>query len=256
MRNLRRSWAELSFEKKLSIVIIPVLLALISVGVPILVSGDGGDGGASNGQTTDRPRSSLEVIDLAVTSGSPRGTPEAIQKIDLTVRNAGDLVSVVKRLGLRIRASGLLRICQAGGGLEASEAYKVELPPDPAPGEVVEAKVSQQIPPGEADRFTVGLDVPDPARQFGDRLYHLDVLIYHDTEKRPIRAGTVLASAPYLPNNYYFWSGQPYPRSELRGEAGTQVAKCLDANEATLKRMLTLEGERSPALSRDLLRRD
>jgi hypothetical protein len=254
--NLRRNWAELSFEKKLSIVVVPLLLAVISAGLPILLSGGGDDGAMQGGETTDGPRSNLEVIDLAVTSGAPRGKPEAIQKLDITVRNAGELVSVVKRLGLRIRASGLLRICQAGGGLEASEAYKVELPPRPAPGELVQTKLSQQIPPGEADRFTIGLDVPDPARQLGDRLYRLDVLIYHDTGGRPVPAGTALVAAPYLPNDDYFWSGQINPKSDRWGEPGKGLWKCFDDNEATLKRMLALGGERSPELSLGLLRRD
>jgi hypothetical protein len=104
------------------------------------------DGATPNGETTEQPGSNLEVIDLAVTSGSPRGRPDAIQKIDITVRNAGDLVSVVKRLGFRIRARGLLEICQAGGGLEASETYKVELPPNPAPGDVVEPRCRSRSP--------------------------------------------------------------------------------------------------------------
>lgn len=256
MGNLRRNWAELSFEKKLSIVVIPVLLGTIAAGVPLLAgSGDGSSTGSS-GSDTGRPRSNLEVVDLTVTGGSPRGEPKAIQTIDVTVRNAGDLVSVVKRMGFRVRAAALLEICQAGGGLEASERYKVILPPDPQRGQLVEAKVSQQIGPGRADRFTLGLDVPEPARQDGDRIYQLDVLLYHDTTKRPIHAGTVLAAAPYLPDKSYFWSGQINPKSEQWGGPDSPVWQCLDNNEAALKRMLALSGQRSPELSDALLRPD
>jgi hypothetical protein len=247
MGNLRRSWAELSLEKKLSIVFIPLLVAAIGTGVPLLVAGGSSD--SAGGEAAEQaPRSNLEVIDLAVTNGSPRGDRDAIQAVDLTVRNAGDLVAIVKRMELRIRASALLEICQAGGGLEPSERYRVLLPPDPDPGDLVQAKLSQQIGPGKADRFTVGLDVPEPARQIGDRLYQMDVLLYVDTAKRPVRAGTVVAAAPYLPENHYFRSGQI-------SDDFDPIRACLEKNEANFKRMLALEGERSPELSLDLLRR-
>ena len=55
MGNLRRNWAELSFEKKLSIVVVPLLLAVISAGLPILLSG-GGDDGAMQGRETTMSR--------------------------------------------------------------------------------------------------------------------------------------------------------------------------------------------------------
>lgn len=254
MRNLKRSWADLPLEKKLGSVIVPLLVAAIGAGVPLLLAG--GEDGSSEVAQHGSPSSQLEMIDLAVTGGSPRGNPQAIQRIDLTVRNAGDLVSIVKRIGFRVRASGLLKICQAGGGLEPSERYRVMLPPNPMLGQLVKAKVSTQIKSGDADRFTVGLDVPDPARQEGDRLYQLDVLLYHDTAQEPVRAGTVLVSAPYLPDKYYFWSGyREFSRSDLVGDpAGRRVAECLDNNEAVLKKMLNLDGERSAGLSLTLLR--
>jgi hypothetical protein len=254
--NLRRNWAQLSFEKKLSIVVIPLLLATIAAGIPLLAGGGDSSSTGSSESDARAPRSNLEIVDLAVTGGSLRGDPKAIQTIDVTVRNAGDLVSVVKRMGFRVRATALLKICQAGGGLEASEGYKVILPPDPEPGQLVEAKVSQQIGPGRADRFTLGLDVPEPARQYGDRLYQLDVLLYHDTMKRPVHAGTVVAAAPYLPDKSYFWSGQINPKSDEWGGPDSPVWQCFDNNEAELERMLALRGQRSPELSDALLRRD
>ncbi len=43
MGKLRRSWAELPFEKKLGSVLVPLLVAVIGAGVPLLLAG-GGDG--------------------------------------------------------------------------------------------------------------------------------------------------------------------------------------------------------------------
>jgi hypothetical protein len=254
MGKLRRSWAELPLEKKLGTVFVPLLIAVIGVGAPLLLGG----GGKGN-EKEPEPESKLETIDLAMIDGAPAGVPKAIQKIDLTVRNSGDLVSIVKRIGFRIRASALLRICQAGGGLEASEGYRVMLPPTPDPGRLVKAKVSQQIKPGDADRFTVGLDVPDPARQEGTRIYQMDVLLYHDAAPEPVRAGTVLAAAPYLPAKYYFWSGQVLSRAEAVRQPANRgfgpVIECLDTNEDNLKEMLAHGGERSASLSLALLHR-
>jgi hypothetical protein len=251
MGKLRRNWAELPLEKKLGTVFVPLLIAAIGVAAPLLLGG-----GGNGGEGEPEPETQLETIDLAVTGGSPAGVPQAIQKIDLTVRNSGDLVSIVKRIGFRIRASALVKICTgAGAGLEPSERYKaVMLPPNPSEGQIVKTKVSQEIKPGEADRFTVGLDVPNPEKVEGKRIYQMDVLLYHDTEQEPAEAGTVLAAAPYLPEKWDFWSGQNTSRSELIGQSGgPEIARCLDRNEATLKKMLVLGGERAPGLSLGVL---
>jgi hypothetical protein len=245
MGNLRRSWAALSFEKKLSIVVIPLLLAVIGTGVPLLAAGSGGD---ENKPPSPKaaPRADLQVIDLAVTGGDD---DSPLQAIDVTVRNAGDLVSIVKRMGLRIRASAPLKVCTGGGAgpLPSSQRYEALLPLRPAPGQRVEVKLSQQVGAGEVDRFTVALNVPDTAL-FRTRLYQLDVLLYVDTDERPLRAGTVVASAPFPPDEFDFPAG--WPAATVRAHED-----CFMANQANFERTLALEGERAPALSTDLLGR-
>ena len=110
MGNLRRNWAELSFEKKLSIVVVPLLLAAIGTGVPILIGALGEDASAPPPEPAPRP--SLEVVDLAVTGGE---NEDPLQAVDVTVRNAGDLVSIVRGMELHVRASAPLTVCTGGG---------------------------------------------------------------------------------------------------------------------------------------------
>ena len=244
MGNLRRNWAELSFEKKLSIVVVPILLAAIGTGIPILVGALGDDDTPRSPRQDPTPRPNLEVVDLAVTGGENR---EPLQAIDVTVRNSGDLVSIVKRMALRIRASAPLTTCTGGGAgpLPSSQRYEVLLPLKPAPEQRVEAKLSQQIGPGEVDRFTVALNVPDTAL-FRTQLYQLDVLLYLDSGERPFAAGPVVASAPYPPSEYDFPAA--WPPAVRR-----QFEDCFETNQANFRRILALEGERAPALTLDLL---
>jgi hypothetical protein len=248
---LRKQWSELGFEKKLGIVIVPVLLAIISgVVVPVL-NRQADKIGAT---PPARPDSNLELVDLAVSGGArPRclHDPPNPQRIDLTVRNTGDLPALVKRVAFRVTNFGLIRIPQAGGGLEPSKDYDILLPPNPRIGQSVAYKVSQQIPPRMLDRFTVRLDVPEPARQEGDRLYQLDVSLLHDTDARPMKAGTVVVSAPNLPAKDFFWAGVP---PKLRaGFRGSTPFHTMVANERVFRRMLALPGERSPELALDLV---
>jgi hypothetical protein len=124
----------------------------------------------------------------------------------------------------------------------------VQLPTDAAKGETVDAKISQQVQPGDADRFDIRLDVPEPERRTGFWLYQLDVLLRHDAAPKPLQAGTVLVVVPYLPVPEVFWSG-----TKNKDDRGASEKRCLQDNEATLERMLALDGERSPRMSLDLL---
>jgi hypothetical protein len=219
-------------------------VAAIIGGIASLSSDDGGPGG---GDPTP------QVADLTVAGGLTVkcvNAPPDPPRLDMTIRNPADQPTVIKRLGFRVRASGLLRIPQAGGGLEPSKAYDVLLPARPRIGQLLLYKVSQKIEPHDVDRFTVRLDEPEPERQLGSRLYQLDVLLYHDIARSPIKAGTVLVSAPALPDKSYFWSGVAPAR---RAGYGNKPLPTMTTNEKTLRRMLALPGERAPELSGDLV---
>jgi hypothetical protein len=157
---------------------------------------------------------------------------------------------VIKRLGFRIRATGLLTIPQAGGGLEPSKDYDVLLPGTPRVGQLVVYKISQEVQPRANDRFTVRLDEPEPERQLGPRLYQLDVLLYHDTTAAPVKAGTALVAVPYRPDKSFFWAGVA---PSDRGDYGNIPPPSMKENEKTFRRMMALPGEQPPELTLDLV---
>lgn len=242
---LRSSWRELAFEKQLSIVVMPLLLAAIGIGVPLLLAGGDGDGGST---TTAAAAARLEVVDLSVRGGrgAPEPRDELLEQIDLTVRNAGDLVAVVTGAQLRVRAFGEVRICQGGSALDPSASYDVLMPGEPRIGQLIDARVSQQIAAGEADRFTLSLDVSPRDRQLGLFLYQLDVLLRTGAGSAPLDAGTVLVSVPRPPTAADFPTAAD--ADALAQPGNEEVRACYERNERTLARMVALDGARGADL--------
>jgi hypothetical protein len=253
MRKFRQQWGELSFEKKLGIVVVPVLLAIIS-GVVVPILNRGTEKLNSNSPRSSSPESKLEIVDLAVSGGViPRclGDPVNLQKVDLTVRNIGDIPALVKRLVFRVRNFGFIEIPQKGSGLDPSTNYDVLLPPHPRIGQTLTYKVSQQVPARSLDRFTVRLDVPTSVRLDGYSIYQLDVMLLHDTGTKPTDAGKVLVAARYVPGKEMFLAGvAPRYRSSFEESGPGQTMK---ENERVFRRMFKLAGERSPELKLDLV---
>jgi hypothetical protein len=243
-KSFREKWSEIPFERKVAMFVAPLFVAVASALLVRLLLGDSDD---TEGRTDGQPATNLEVVDLVVAGGDPLrdlGEPVEPPLIDVTVRNAGDLISIVKGATFTVRNFGFIEPCEGGAGLEPSVQYDVELlPVDPPPGETFEVKVSQQIPPNGADRFTFRLDVPESHRQLGQYVYQLDMTLFHDTEERPLPVGTVLVSAPTLPHPYSL---------DPAGAVGPS-RDCYERNIATFNRMIQLEGERSPMFSQDLL---
>lgn len=241
-RGIAAKWAEISLEKKLSLFVAPVAIAIITgLVIPSIAR-------RINKEPEDAPR--LEVLDVAVGGGLGPGRfgepPPELQHIDVTVRNTGKVISVVKGALFRINRFAHLEICEAGGGLEASKNYDVVLPVEPKPGQVVRTKVSQQIAPNEADRFLFKLTVPKRDLQLGKYLYEIDIGLFHDSGNQPLNAGRVLVSVPDTVSAFYF-------APQLASEEG-EVGECYRSNAEKLRRMLSSKGERVPELNEELLR--
>jgi len=199
----------------------------------------------------------LEVVDLVVTGGQqqewlsdPPSVPEAI---DVTLRNVGDTTSVIKRALFTVRAFGRVRVCEAGGAMEPTKQYDLMLPPAPKIGQSIELKVSQQLAPDEADRFTFSLGVRDWQLGDGAYLYQLDVFLAYDTAAQPLRAGTVLVAVPFTPQAMDFWEYPGPPTSFDPAYNPVEQVPCYAENRRTYLRMLALEGARVPELNQDRL---
>ena len=230
----------------------PVFVAVTTaILVPVLSRAS--DDGTSDppGPSTSGAPGGLEVVDVAVVPGrqpklltDPPGDPPVV---DVTVRNVGDRVSVITGADFEILDFGLLRICQAGGGLDPTAAYDVELPADPGVDDVVQSKVSQEIRPNHADRFAFSLSVPPSRISEGMRLYHLSVVLLHDGGER-LDGGTAVLSVPYAPDPRYFPPGNPGAE-----RFPADVRDCYVQNESLLERFLAIDAERSPDLDASLL---
>jgi hypothetical protein len=250
LQKLRKQWSEIPLERKLAMFVAPLFVALAAgILIPMMSGALDGNGGESQSPAAQPGR--LEVVDLEVARGEDAeaiGDPEATQLIDVTLRNASDVISVIKGANLRIRDFALLKICEAGGGLTPSVAYDVMLPPSPSAGELVEVDISQQVPSNSADRFTIRMNVPPSTWGDGRRLYRLDVELLHDTATRPLQAGTAIVSVPHLPTRDYFPASIANPASYA-----PDILACYEQKEETLRSFLKLEGKRSPGLTEQLL---
>jgi hypothetical protein len=115
--------------------------------------------------------------------------------------------------------------------IPSTHTYDFDLPDRPA---VVRVDTRQSVGPNGSDAFSlVLLNQPTPTT-----LYQLQLFLYHDGGK-PIDAGKVILAAPL-------------PRSSEVARPGTNPTAqgCLSDNRRTLRSVLALEGDRSPALTR------
>ena len=179
-------------EKKLSIVIIPLVTTFIGVGVPLaLTTGGGGDQG------------SLAPAGLAVTN-----EPDKTPRIDLLLRNTSEDVAVIDRVEFRVldfeRSEG--DNCPKGGAdIPVSETYELVLPAEDGAGRTATIDTAQQLRPGEADRFSFRASLDDPSAVWlsenpllGEaRFFQLEAHVYHDGEPKPLLAGQAILRAVF-----------------------------------------------------------
>jgi hypothetical protein len=235
---LRSNWATISFEKKVSMFVAPIVVAVATaVLVPRVAGGGNGGGDGEEGQAV-RSNERLEVVDLGV-HNSPDGT-----SIDLSVRNIGELVSVATSARFRIRSFAILGACLPEAYLLPTHKYPLVLPTEDAKGQTRDVKISQEIGPNEADRFTFPVTVDDPQlTSTVSYLYRIDVAVFHDRRPTPVRAGEV-------------WLAEPFPKEHwfsLRDDLGSdpfdeEVKQCVEENKADLSAIQRGGAKSSPEL--------
>ncbi|HEU4449575.1 MAG TPA: hypothetical protein VFR63_06300 [Gaiellaceae bacterium] len=200
----------------------------------------GPDGGRTQALSAPR-QTQLEVVDLAVRNDG-EGPPE----IDVTLKNGGNLVSVVKGATFRILRYEAIehgrRCYQGGEPLPAGKRYRLALPLDDVEGQEVTVKLTRELRANEADRFAFKVSLASDRyvdRVFlgPSRLVQLEVLLEHDSNAEPLLAGRVLLAVPF-PRVFLF--GFP----ESWGDPGP----CETGNVERLVTFLELEGVRSDEL--------
>lgn len=249
-KGLRGKWRELSFEKQLSILLAPLLVALVSGLIIPRV----------NELFTREPESHLEVVDLVVHNRvakyrfvESRGdvqTKDSVPSIEVILHNTGNRRSVVTRAAFTIHNLVNIEPCYSRrSDLTISSSYDIELPTRPRIGQTIEIPVSQQLGADEADRFAFRLGSPIhhhfPGVLRGAFVYRLGVSLSHDNEKDPLNVGTVVISVPGLPGA--LWTKAAQASSDM--STHPPVKRCLQSNTSAVRSILVLSGERSRELT-------
>ncbi|MFT4110170.1 hypothetical protein [Propionicimonas sp.] len=230
-----------------------VLLVVASVGVLTLAPEPTAPVAAAS--PSPGPHLSLGQVDVVAPDGGG-----SVATLDITVRNDGSELAVLTGVELTIDGFGYLPPCLSGSNLEVTGKYSASLPDDPRPGQVVRVTLHQQVEPGAADRFTVGLRAPAThggvEAPISSYLYLMRVAVVQDAAGSVVAAGEVLVDAGSpLDTNGTFYFGVPRDATAL--DVGTeglcggetscvraQVA-CWNANRATLLPLLAVPATRS-----------
>jgi hypothetical protein len=231
--SLREKWASISFEKKVGMFVAPVFISVVTgILIPMVLGG-----GSPSSGTKPSSKTALEVVDLEADN-----TPEEVPRIEVTVRNSGNLISIVTRLDVRIRRHRVMEACfHTTGRLSISGTYDLTLPLEDGEGKLVPVKVSQQVSPNTADRFAFTITTSPMVRSGVFHLYQLDVALYHDAEVEPIEAGSLVIAMPFPDSTVFAVFGAT---AQERRRCKLRVAQ----NQATLAAMLA-SGEPSNALA-------
>jgi hypothetical protein len=232
-RSLREKWAEIPFERKIAMFVAPIFVFVITgVVIPRLLD---------NGQTRVFGKDEqIEVVDVAVINSLDEQT-----RIEMSVRNIGTTVSVLTHVDFRIESTGYVGPCLAGAPLGVSQTYDLELPDFSRRGEIVPVRISQEIGPDEADRFSFEVgQVTGSGAEPEPIIYQLYVELFHDGKKAPVKAGAVILAEPFPEEPYFsidFW--------RERGASLSEAQDCVASNTESVRRVLSREGVRSDELT-------
>jgi hypothetical protein len=246
-RGLKEQWAQLAFEKKLGIVIVPLLLAVISGLVfPVLLDRVTRKDDTKSVIVSPETPAALEVADVVVSPGIDPYSESASEfpAIDITLRNITPFVSVITRATFEVLDFTALPPCGGGDGLVPSSNYDVTLPAPPKRGDITEAKVSQRLPSNDVDRFTLRVGATRELLRGSYYIYQLAVNLYHDNAVEPLRVGKIIISVPGLPHEISLSD-----RPEII-QAGSP--SCFEKNLREYTRLLALDGTRATALNASL----
>ena len=233
-RAFRSNWAEISLEKKLSMFVAPIFVAVVTAVVLPRVAGGGGGDSASTKPSDEQ----LEVSDLAV-DNSAKGT-----KIHVAVRNIGGLVSVATNARFRIRKFATLSTCLPQAYQLPTHTYDLVLPIENAEGKTRDVSISQEIEPNDSDRFSFDLGIDDPMPlSTTSYLYLLEVALFHDRKTTPVEAGEVWLAEPFPQKSWFSASDSPGDDSFSQ-----QVNSCVDENRANLSAIYGGSASVSPDL--------
>jgi hypothetical protein len=210
----------------------------------------------ASGHGTKRA-SRIEAVSVQVPDPSADSERSEVQII---LHNVGNERTIIKRAVIRILHAAQVHLCFSQGGIGLSGNYDVTLPDSPAPGQIVEVPLHQQLAGDEAERFALSFRAEPSATAEGPtiHLYQLELSLLHDESDTPVRLGKVLLALPLSPeSDEYYWASElesPSTRAQLVSSWGagyySKLMPCWRSNSLVLHHFLALDGERSPSLAK------
>jgi hypothetical protein len=242
-QGLRRQWADLSLEKKLSIVVVPLVLTFVGVLAPRFLGG--GTGGSER-------KENLALVGEPVLFNSPDkqrnyGTSAELQ---IQVRNTGAVDALIHSAEVRVsRFEAAETWVMPQGELDVTGRYDIVLPTSDAVGKVVTANLAQRVPAGEPDRFSFDIRTAEKFPADGvPSMYLVDVLLYHDNSKQPLNVGQLIVALPFPLIHQFAFS------DAMLAHGGLPDPECPTRNLTRLRAFLSLPAGRSPDLNAFLTR--
>ena len=183
--------------------ILPIIAALVIVGVPAIIRalGSGADLQAfspvvsnPSEETGDlvKARDGEEVFEISEKSKT---------RVEIRLQNTGNRRSVLTAARFTVRN---LKVtpppdCVSLGSVPVSGSYDVVLPLDHARGKTVEVPINQQLGPDATDRFVFRVGQYPRSDEIQTFVYQLDIGVLHDRRAKPTAVGRVLVALPGSP---------------------------------------------------------
>ena len=171
--------------------------------------------------------------------------------VTVLLRNKGNQIAVIKSAQFVVQRAAVLPICLSQGALSSSGTYRVTVPPDPRPGQVLNAPTTLQERSDSADRFSFRLGLPAGAIE-GISVYDFKISLSYDVAPKPVPVGEVLVSLPAVPDEKYVWT-QTYAATHMAGAgSASEIAAwshCLVGNSKAIEPMLKSSAVRSSGLA-------
>lgn len=186
MKRLMEAWLSLSFEKRLTIVVMPIILTVVGSMLSIVLPRLLGD---STSKAANQER--LELVDLRpADAGESPG-------IEILIRNVGNQVSLVNAALLDVTQTWRFTSCaQSIDPLyRPAQKYKYFVDLSKHPERPIRVPLAQVVKAQEVDRFFIGLVPKVGAYNDAPALYRFRMKLVHDNA-RTFEAGEFALALP------------------------------------------------------------
>ena len=171
--------------------------------------------------------------------------------VTVLLRNKGNQIAIIKSAQFVVRRAAVLPLCMSQGTLASSGTYRVTVPPDPRPGQILSAPTTLQEGPDSADRFSFQLGLLAGALK-GISVYDFKMSLSYDIAPKSVPVGEVLVSLPSVPDDMYIWT-QTYAATHMAGAGSASAiarwSQCMVRNSKAIEPMLTSLAVRSSGLA-------